>query len=65
MGGSGRVPESAGHGYEVPHRANTANLSAEVCYAANVDGDMVAIKGPEPLPSTFPPSLHAFDESKV
>lgn len=45
MGGSGRVPESAGHGYEVPHRASTANLSAEVCYAANVDGGMVAIKG--------------------
>lgn len=44
-GGSGRAPESAGHGYEVPHRASTANLSAEVCYAANVDGGMVAIKG--------------------
>lgn len=39
------MPESAGHGYEVPHRASAANLSAEVYYAANVDGDMVAIKG--------------------
>ena len=44
-GGSGRVPESAGRGYEAPHRASAANLSAEVCYAANVDGGMVAIKG--------------------
>lgn len=45
VSGSDRVPESAGHGYEVPHRASVANLSAEACYAANVDGDMVAIKG--------------------
>ena len=45
MGGSGRVPESAGRGYEAPHRASAANLSAEVCYAADVDGGMVAIKG--------------------
>ena len=45
MGGSGRVPESAGHGYEAPHRASIADLSAEVCYAANVDGGMVVIKG--------------------
>ena len=52
MGGSGRVPESAGRGYEAPHRASVANLSAKVRYAANVDRDMVAIKGQEP-PSTL------------
>lgn len=45
MGGSDCVLESAGRGYEAPHRASIANLSAEVCYAANVDGGMVAIKG--------------------
>ena len=45
MGGSGRLPESAGRGYEAPHRASVANLPAKVCYAANVDGGMVAIRG--------------------
>lgn len=44
-GGCGRVPESAGRGYGAPHRASVSNLSAEVCYAANVDGGMVAVRG--------------------
>lgn len=44
-GGGGRIPESVGRGYEAPHRANVADLSVEVCYAADVDGGMVAIKG--------------------
>lgn len=44
-GGAGRVPECSGRGYEPPHRASVANMGAEVCYAANVDGGMVAISG--------------------
>ena len=45
MGGSGRVPGSAGRGYEAPHRASTVGMAAEIRYAADVDGGMVAIKG--------------------
>lgn len=45
MGGSGRVPESSGRGYEAPHRASSVGMAAEVRYAADIDGGMVAIKG--------------------
>ena len=44
-GGCGRVAESAGRGYEAPHRASTVGAAAEIRYAADVDGDMVAIRG--------------------
>ena len=44
-GGAGRVPESIGRGYEPPHRARTVGAAAEIRYAADVDGGMVAIKG--------------------
>ena len=45
MGGSGRVLESSGRGYEAPHRASAVGMAAEIRYAADVDGGMVAIKG--------------------
>ena len=45
MGGSGRVPGSAGRGYEAPHRASAVGMAAEIRYAADVDGGMVGIKG--------------------
>lgn len=45
MSGSGRVPESSGRGYEAPHRASAVGMAAEIRYAADVDGGMVAIKG--------------------
>ena len=35
--------ECAPRGYEPPHRASVASLSAEVRYAAGVDGGMVAV----------------------
>ena len=44
-GGSGRAPESSGRGYEAPHRASAVGMAAEIRYAADVDGGMVAIKG--------------------
>ena len=44
-GGAGRVPESIGRGYEPPHRARTVGAAAEIRYAADIDGGMVAIKG--------------------
>lgn len=40
---AGRVVQSAGKGWEPPHRASVAGLSAEVRFAAGVDKGMVAI----------------------
>ena len=44
-GGAGRVPGSAGRGYEAPHRASVAGLPAGIRYAADVDGGMAAVRG--------------------
>ena len=44
-GPAGRIPQSSGRGYEAQHRASVASMAAEVCYAADVDGGMVDIKG--------------------
>lgn len=38
-----QVVQSVGEGYEPPHRASVAALSAEVRYAAGVDKGMVVI----------------------
>lgn len=32
-------------GYEAPHRASAVGAAAEIRYAADVDGGMVAIRG--------------------
>ena len=45
MGACSRVPASSGRGYEAPHRASAVGMAAEIRYAADVDGGMVAIKG--------------------
>lgn len=44
-GPAGRIPRSSGRGYEAPHRASAVGMAAEIRYAADVDGGMVAIKG--------------------
>ena len=44
-GPAGRIPQSSGRGYEAQHRASVASMAAEVCYAADIDGGMVDIKG--------------------
>lgn len=40
---AGKVVQSAGKGWEPPHRASVAGLSAEVRFAAGVDRGMVAV----------------------
>ena len=42
---AGQVVESVGKGWEPPHRASVAGMSAEVRFAAGVDKGMVVVKG--------------------